>query len=137
MSIVTDLVSGLTAPIAGLVSEFIVDKDKAAELTYKINTLAVTQAHEIDLAQLAVNQKEAQHPSLFVSGWRPAVGWICALAMLVEFLLVPMAGPFIEVYMAPVKMWHLDMATMLPVLFGLLGLGGMRSYEKVKGVHRR
>ena len=137
MSIVTELVSGLTAPIAGLVSEFIEDKDKAAELAFKVSTLASTQAQALALAQIELNKAEAQSGSLFVGGWRPAVGWICAMAMGVEFLIVPIFGPFIEVYMEPVEMWHLDMTTMLPVLFGLLGLGGLRSYEKVKGVSRK
>jgi hypothetical protein len=124
------IVSTLTGPIAGLISEFVLDKDKQAELSYKIATLAATQAHEQTIAQLAVNKTEAAHKNMFVAGWRPAVGWTCAVAMANNFILVPYMVAF------GFDVPSLDLAEMMPVLLGMLGLGGMRSFEKAKGVAR-
>ena len=136
MNPITSLLSTLVEPITGLISEFVVDKDKAAEIAYRISTLAATQAHEQALGQLEVNKAEAATGSLFVGGWRPAVGWCCVAAMAVNFIVTPLFGPAIEAYTV-VKMVPLDMTEMMPILLGLLGLGGMRSYEKSQGVARK
>ena len=136
MNPITSLLSTLVEPITGLISEFVVDKDKAAEIAYRISTLAATQAHEQALGQLAVNKAEAATGSMFVGGWRPAVGWCCMTAMAVNFVITPIFGPVIEAYTV-VKMVPLDMSEMMPILLGLLGLGGMRSYEKSQGVARK
>ena len=136
MNPITSLLSTLVEPITGLISEFVVDKDKAAEIAYRISTLAATQAHEQALGQLEVNKAEAATGSLFVGGWRPAVGWCCVAAMAVNFIVTPLFGPLIEAYTV-VKMVPLDMSEMMPILLGLLGLGGMRSYEKAQGVARK
>ena len=125
----TPLVTALIGPISNLISEFITDKDKQNELAHKIATLAEKQAHEVQLAQIDVNKQEAQHASVFVAGWRPFIGWVCGVAMGFNYLAVPLIG-----------IWHdiaaLDIATMFPVLMGLLGLGGLRTVEKSKGVAR-
>ena len=136
MNPITSLLSTLVEPITGLISEFVVDKDKSAEIAYRISTLAATQAHEQALGQLEVNRAEAASGSMFVGGWRPAVGWCCMTAMAVNFVITPLFGPAIEAYTV-VKMVPLDMSEMMPILLGLLGLGGMRSYEKSQGVARK
>ena len=136
MNPITSLLSTLVEPVTGLISEFVVDKDKAAEIAYRISTLAATQAHEQALGQLEVNKAEAATGSMFVGGWRPAVGWCCMTAMAVNFVITPIFGPLIEAYTV-VKMVPLDMSEMMPILLGLLGLGGMRSFEKSQGVARK
>ena len=136
MNPITSLLSTLVEPITGLISEFVVDKDKSAEIAYRISTLAATQAHEQALGQLEVNRAEAASGSMFVGGWRPAVGWCCMTAMAVNFVITPIFGPLIEAYTV-VKMVPLDMSEMMPILLGLLGLGGMRSFEKSQGVARK
>jgi hypothetical protein len=78
-----------------------------------------------------VNKQEAAHKSLFVAGWRPFVGWVCGLGMAVNFLVVPLANPFLPQPISP-----LELEVMMPVLMGMLGLGAMRSYEKKNGVSR-
>jgi hypothetical protein len=98
-------------------------------------TLAMMQndAQQV-LAQLAINKAEAEHDSIFVAGWRPFVGCVCGSAFAYTFVLQPLA-----VFIVVTTKWaapplpSLDMAPMLTVLGGLLGLGAMRSYEKVKG----
>ncbi len=94
-------------------------------------------AAETDLmkGQLAINQAEAQNPSLLVSGWRPAVGWVCGAAFAYAAILEPLAR-----FVAAVAFGYkgafpaIDTALTMQVLFGILGLGAMRMREKEKGV---
>ena len=74
--------------------------------------------------------------SLFVGGWRPAIGWICGLGMLSNFIIVPMTNFVLALMESPVVVPLIELETMMPVLLGMLGLGGMRSYEKAKGIAR-
>lgn len=95
-------------------------------------------------AQLSVNAKEAEHTSLFVSGWRPSVGWICSFALALAFIVFPLiqsiavyytafTGEYVDLSGLP----DLDWATLSPILFGMLGLGALRTGEKVSGVARK
>jgi hypothetical protein len=95
----------------------------------------------LDLAQIEVNKVEAQHASLFVSGWRPAIGWIGAAAMVYQFLLYPLllwgwtwmqgVGWIPKELMPPPV---LEAEQLWVILSGILGIAGMRSFEKTKGV---
>ena len=87
-----------------------------------------------DMAQTEINKAEAQHRSIFVAGWRPFIGWTCGVAFAYHFVVMPLTvfamnafGKFIDLPVFP-------METLLTVLMGLLGLGGLRSYEKMKGL---
>ena len=108
--------------IDSILDKFIPDANERQ----KAKNLIQNHAQEQMLAQIEVNKQEAAHKSLFVAGWRPAVGWVCVLGMLVNFVIVPLV-PSIQ---------PLDISEMMTVLLGLLGLGGMRTYEKLKGVSR-
>lgn len=129
----TALFGSLISPIKDLISEVIVDKDKAAELAFKVSTMAAEHANSEILAQLEVNKAEASSGSLFVGGWRPAVGWVCVAAMTSNFILTPLFGPVILAY-TPIHLVPLDMSDMMPILLGMLGLTASRTYEKSKGV---
>lgn len=129
-ALVATLVGTLVGPIKDLISEFVEDKDKANEIAYKIATQAASQAHENALGQLEVNKTEAAHKALFVAGWRPFIGWTCGVAMGFNYLAAPIAGAF------GVAVPILDITTMFPVLLGMLGLAGLRTSEKFKGVSR-
>jgi len=87
-----------------------------------------------DAAQATIDEKEASSTSLFVAGWRPAVGWVCAIGFGVQFAIAPLAEWFTALVGHPVKFPSMDMNTLMPLLLGMLGLGGMRTYEKVAGV---
>ena len=97
----------------------------------------------IDLAQISVNNTEAQHASVFVAGWRPAIGWVGAAAMAYQFLLYPLltwlwalaqANGYLPAGMQPPPM--LDADALWVILSGILGIAGMRSFEKSRGVAR-
>jgi len=124
-----NILGSLIEPVTGLLGKVIKDKDKAAALAHEISTLASKQAHEASLAQLEVNKVEAAHKSLFVSGWRPAVGWSCCFALVYATILAPILGIWFTVP-------AVDSSLLTSVLLGMLGLGAMRSAEKVKGVQR-
>jgi hypothetical protein len=125
MSVLTSLI----APVTGLLDKFIEDKDQKNALAHEISVMADKHAQELAKAQLEVNKVEAAHKSLFVSGWRPAVGWSCCFALVYSTILSPILGIWFTV--PPV-----DSSLLTTVLMGMLGLGAMRSAEKVKGVQR-
>lgn len=125
----------LIGPVTGLLDKFVEDKDQKAKLAHEIATLAERQAHEIAKAQINVNQNEANHKSVFVSGWRPACGWVCVLGFSVNFLIIPTVNIYLTAWtQSPLMIPPLDVSEMMPVLLGMLGLGGMRTVEKAKKV---
>jgi hypothetical protein len=85
--------------------------------------------------QMAIDQAEASNKSIFVAGWRPGIGWACGAAFAWTYVLEPLASFTLSAIGHPVKLPALDISGMMPVLLGMLGLGGMRSLEKVKGLN--
>ena len=125
----------LIGPVTGLLDKFIEDKDQKAKLAHEIATMSEKHAQQIALAQIEVNKSEAASGSLFKGGWRPAVGWVCAIAFAYHFILKDLivfgcAVAGIEVPELP----EFDMGTLLTVLGGMLGIGSLRTYEKQKGL---
>jgi hypothetical protein len=97
-------------------------------------TLAQLNADlEAAKAQAAINQVEASAPDLFTRGWRPAVGWTCALGLATQFLIGPIATWGAALFGKEIAFPQLDLGTLLTLLFGMLGLGAMRSVEIVQG----
>jgi hypothetical protein len=129
------VIQSLIAPVTGLLDKFIEDKDQKAALAHEIATMSQKHAQELSLAQIEVNKAEAQSGSLFKGGWRPAVGWVCAIAFLYHFLLkdiIIFVCAFAGVDIPDLP--EFDMSTLLTVLGGMLGIGGLRTYEKQKGL---
>ena len=126
----------LVQPIASLLDKFIPDADERNRLAHEISTMAERHAHELAKAQIEVNKEEAKSSSVFVSGWRPAVGWVCVTGMAFNFVVVPLGNFACNLYGVDTMFPPLDLSEMMPVLMGMLGLGAMRSFEKTKGVAR-
>jgi hypothetical protein len=134
-------------PISALldVGGKLIDKllpDPAAKQAAQIQLLQMAQNGELaqlaantDLAkgQLQVDQAEASNPSLFVSGWRPFVGWVCGSGLAYAFLIKPICSPFAVKFLGA-ALEPLPTETLLTLLMGMLGLGGMRTIEKLQGV---
>ena len=116
-----DIVGKLIDKVTDNVDRFTFDKEEKAKLITEINK-----------AQLEVNKVEAGHTSKFVSGWRPFTGWVCSVAMAYHFILQPLLTFFLYTFGNEVVLPTFDMTTLTTVLLGMLGLGGMRSFEKVK-----
>ena len=88
-----------------------------------------------DVAQVELNKIEAQHRSVFVAGWRPFIGWICGYALLYNFIIRDIVAWALSVWHPTIEQPpELAMTHLMTVLMGMLGLGGMRTYEKLKGV---
>tara|TARA_B100000965_G_C19415253_1_gene679605 strand:- start:469 stop:840 length:372 start_codon:yes stop_codon:yes gene_type:complete len=116
-----NVVAGIIDKVAGHVDKFTLDKEEKAQLIQEINK-----------AQIEVNKVEAGSSSLFVSGWRPFIGWTCGVALCYHFILQPF---LMFVLLSAGKSMELpvfQMETLTTILMGLLGLGGLRTYEKVK-----
>jgi hypothetical protein len=126
----------LISPISTLLDKIIPDADERNRLAHEIATLAERQAHEIAKEQIKTNQVEAAHKSLFVAGWRPATGWICASGLGFNFIVVPLGNFYLALFDHGVVIPSLDLSQMMPVLMGMLGLGAYRTFEKTKGVSR-
>jgi len=116
----------LIAPVTGLLDKFIQDKDQKAKLAHEIATMSEKHAQQIALAQIEVNKAEAKG-NWFQSSWRPATAWVCVLGFSVNFLVSPLCAGF------GIVIPQADTSTMLPVLMGMLGLGTMRTVERLKG----
>ena len=129
------MLQALIGPVTGLLDKFIEDKDQKNAIAHEIATLAEKQAHESQMAQILTNREEAKSRSVFVAGWRPFIGWTCGVALAYHFIISPLilfavAVAGIEIQALPV----FDMSALMTVLLGMLGLGGMRSFEKAKGL---
>lgn len=129
------LVSSLIGPVTGILDKFVEDKDAKAAMAHEIATMAEKAAHDAAMAQVDVNKAEAQHRSVFVAGWRPFIGWTCGVALAYHFVVAPLI--VFAVTMSGHTMPQLpefDMGSLMTVLMGMLGLGGLRTIEKAKGL---
>ena len=130
------LLPGLTPVVQKLV-DLIPDPNARAKAAAEANERLLTVLSQADLAQLDVNKAEAQSGSLFVAGWRPAIGWVCAAALAYQYIVRPAATGLFDAFgltHAPVLI-GLD-ENLWQLMLGLLGLGSLRTYEKLKGVTR-
>ena len=129
------MIDKLIGPVTGLLDKFIEDKDTKAKLAHDIATMSERHAHDLALAQIGVNAAEAASGSLFKGGWRPFIGWTCGLAFFYHFVGQPVAVFVMTVSGTEIPaLPEFDMGTLLTVLGGMLGIGGLRTYEKQKGI---
>jgi len=135
----TGLIGDLAKGVFGIVDDLHMSGEEKADAKFRISQLAAAA----DIAQIEVNKQEAKSGMLFVSGWRPFIGWTCGVSLAWTFILAPIiqsvatyvatfTGKVIDLEALPV----LDLAVMMPILLGMLGLGTLRTYEKVQGVER-
>ena len=129
------LIASLIGPVSGILDKVIPDSDMKAKLAHEIATMSDTHAQQALLAQLEINKAEAASGSLFKGGWRPFIGWTSGVAFAYHFVLQPLlvfvlTASGVDLPDLP----EFDMSTLLTVLGGMLGIGGLRSYEKTKGL---
>lgn len=126
------IIGDIIGVVGNVIEKIVPDKGKAAEMKHEIAMSLVSS----DLGQMAINQQEASHPNVFVSGWRPAVGWVCVFALFFNYILSPLAGWACAIWYPEVSIPTLDISELLTLLFGLLGMGTLRSYDKSQGTAR-
>jgi len=121
------LAKGLRTAITGI------DPDKAAEL----EKLAVQAESLANQAQTEINKIEGQHKSIFIAGWRPFIGWVCGFALAFNFVVNPLILWIAELSgIENINPPILDMSQLFPLVLSLLGLGGYRTFEKLKKVQK-
>ena len=120
-----NLLGNLVGPVTGLLDKFIEDKDQKNKLAHEIATMAEKQSHEVIMAQIEVLKADAKG-NWFQASWRPLIGWICGLSLGINYMVSPICAGF------GVDIPQADMSVMMPLMFGMLGIGGMRSYDKAK-----
>ncbi len=127
---------GLADSIVGVavkvLDKFVEDKD----LKTKLNAELKQQMISLDLAQAQANIEQAKHPSIFVSGSRPAIMWICAFGLAWSYVLAPVANWAVVVSGADVTLPVIQTEGLMTLTLSMLGLGGMRSFEKMNGLAR-
>lgn len=133
-------VGGENSPINKLIG-LIPDVNERARAKASFEKELLEATVNANLGQIEINKEEAKSSSLFVAGWRPAVGWVCGFALAYQFVLQPLIGYFLTIYstyshypIPPIP--TLDTGSLMTVLMAMLGLGGMRTFEKVNGVAR-
>ena len=129
------LIASLIGPVSGILDKVIPDSDMKAKLAHEIATMSDNHAQQALLAQLEINKAEAASGSLFKGGWRPFIGWTSGVAFAYHFVLQPLLVFVLTASGVGLPdLPEFDMSTLLTVLGGMLGIGGLRSYEKTKGL---
>ena len=131
------LVQAVIGPALEGILRLIPDKGARAQAAEAFQSQILDALTGLVQGQLEINKQEAQHASIFVAGWRPGVGWICASALGWNYILQPIiswvaVAQGFDLADAP----QLDTAELTTILLGMLGLGGLRTYEKRLGVAR-
>ena len=124
-----DPIGSIVAGLAGGLDELFTSDEERETAKLKLATL-MQQPH---ILQAVANIEGAKHRSVFVAGWRPAIGWVAALGLAYQFLVLPFAG-LINAYLElPTALPNLESDQLMTLVLALLGLGGMRTFEKYKG----
>ena len=118
------MIDKLIEPVSGLLGKVIQDKDQAAKLAHEIATMGEKHAQEQVMAQLEILKADAKG-NWFQASWRPLIGWICGISLGINYMVAPIAMGF------GVVIPQADMSVMMPLLLGMLGISGMRSFDKL------
>ena len=110
--------------------------DPAQAATAKLELIKLQQSGDLAqmTGQLEINKVEAANANIFVSGWRPAIGWVCALALLYQYLVRPLAVAVFAAIGHPLPVMPGLDANLWQLMMAMLGMGGLRTFEKVQGV---
>ena len=129
------LISAIMPSVMEVAGRFLPeDREKRAAAEREIQAKLTDSLAQVDLAQLGINKVEAAHRSMFVAGWRPFIGWTCGVALMYTYVLQPILVFGLAQSGYLVDLPRMDLGELMPVLMGMLGLGGLRSWEKVKCV---
>lgn len=127
------LIQALLPVASTVIDKVIPDKEAAEKAKREMQLELVNNINEIAKAQIEVNKTEAAHRNVFVAGWRPFIGWVCGAAFAYHFVLQPILIFALTAAGITVALPSFDMGALMTVLTGMLGLGGLRTFEKMKG----
>ena len=121
---------GTVKAVAGVIDELHTSEEEKQQLKLRF---AEVEA-KLKEKQLDINKEEAGHRSIFVSGWRPFLGWVSGLSIGYVYLFQPLLDMILQMFGVKVDWVVLDLGQLMPLILGMLGLGGLRSFEKAKGL---
>jgi hypothetical protein len=120
--------------IASLVGKFFPDKSAEEQNAFALQLAQLQQQQAAVTGQTDIDKAEATNQSVFVAGWRPFIGWVCGSAFAWAFVAGPIASYIARLMGSTIVLPTLDLSQLSPVLMGMLGLGAMRTVEKVNGI---
>jgi hypothetical protein len=130
------VITALLPALGTLIDRLIPDRAAAERAKAEMEQQLVTAANQAALAQVEVNKIEAAHSSVFVAGWRPAIGWVCAAGLAWAFVLAPIASWALVVLGIKAELPAIHTDYLLELVLAMLGIGGLRTFEKLRGVAR-
>jgi len=130
------IITALLPALGTLVDRLIPDRAAAEKAKAEMEMQLVNAANEAALAQVEVNKIEAGHSSVFVAGWRPSIGWVCAAGLAWAFVLAPVASWALVVLSIRAELPAIHTDYLLELVLAMLGIGGLRTFEKLRGVAR-
>ena len=130
------IVTALLPALGTLIDRLIPDRAAAEKAKAEMEQQLVTAANAAAMAQVEVNKIEAAHSSVFVAGWRPSIGWVCAAGLAWAFVLAPIASWVLVVLGIKAELPAIHTDYLLELVLAMLGIGGLRTFEKLRGVAR-
>ncbi len=121
---------GTVKAVAGVIDELHTSEEEKQQLKLRFAEVE----SKLKEKQLDINKVEAGHRSIFVSGWRPFLGWVSGLSIGYVYLFQPLLDMILQMFGVEVDWVVLDLGQLMPLILGMLGLGGLRSFEKAKGL---
>ena len=128
------MIQALLPLIGNVIDKVVPDKNANEKAKREIEKSLTDNANKLLLAQTEINKTEAAHKNLFVAGWRPAIGWSCALGVFWLFIGHPLATWIAHLDGVAQTLPTIDSEILLELVFAMLGIAGLRTLEKVKGL---
>jgi hypothetical protein len=133
---VIPVVTALLPALGTLIDRLIPDRAAAEKAKAEMEQQLVTAANAAAMAQVEVNKVEAAHSSVFVAGWRPSIGWVCAAGLAWAFVVAPVASWALMVLGIKAELPAIQFDYLFELVLAMLGIGGLRTFEKLRGVAR-
>ncbi len=130
------VITALLPALGTLIDRLIPDRAAAERAKAEMEQQLVSAANQAALAQVEVNKIEAAHSSVFVAGWRPSIGWVCAAGLAWAFVVAPVASWALMVLGVKAELPAIQFDHLFELVLAMLGIGGLRTFEKLRGVAR-
>lgn len=122
------MIDKLIEPVSNILDKFVADKDLKTKLSHELEKEIIS----LNRAQLEVNKVEAAHNNVFVSGWRPFIGWACGVSLSYHFIIEPIIQYTLIVNNIDYNTPEFDFSQLSTIVMAMLGMSGLRTYEKIK-----
>lgn len=122
------MIDKLIEPVSNILDKFVADKDLKTKLSHELEKEIIS----LNKAQLEVNKVEAAHNNVFVSGWRPFIGWACGISLAYHFIIEPIIQYTLIVNNIDYNTPEFDFSQLSTIVMAMLGMSGLRTYEKIK-----